>query len=184
MCTWCKYVLYCTHSIHKCMHVYLFICTEQYWNLIFLLYLNGYYIYNLYILKPNQIVSNNAIIKQHVRGRARANQWGKVFYTEASKEWDQSGDLWNFKGRKEEKTQRSKSCELWMICAEQIVHHCVFSQLESRKKIVDKLKEGVEVLVYEAWASKLWNVSSPCAEFKDKGISLIVPSLEINLFLF
>lgn len=72
-------------------------------------------------------MSNNTIIKQHVQERVTTNQWGKVFCTEASKEWDQSDDLWNFKGGKEEKTQRLQSCELWVICAEQIVHHCVFS---------------------------------------------------------
>lgn len=123
-------------------------------------------------------MSNNTIIKQHVQGGVRTNQWGKMFYTEASKEWDQSGDLWNFKGG--EGGKDTEVSELWAICAEQIIHHRVFSKVG--KKVVDKLKEGVGMLVYEAWASKLWNVSSLCAEFKDKGISLIVPSLEINLF--
>lgn len=52
----------------------------------FSLYVGEYYMYKLYILKLNQIMSNNTIIKQHLQGRARTNQWGKVFYTEVSKE--------------------------------------------------------------------------------------------------
>lgn len=79
-------------------------------EMFFILLLNegGHYIYNSYIFIRGQIMSNCTINQEVVR----TNQKGNIFYTEVPRECHPSCDLFvEFLGRREERTQRSQSCE-------------------------------------------------------------------------
>lgn len=78
--------------------------------LILLRYVGGHFIYNIYIFKHSQIMSNHTTNKVACAWDSEDKSMGKdillprnvtkaVIY------------LWNFRGGKEEKTQRSQSCE-------------------------------------------------------------------------